>query len=612
MSPAATSDQNMPVFAHQVAALLAKQRREDLELIGATLRRRGFKVEFEEPGISVGQTTVARSKLIDFHAASPILRRDRQGGGIRIPHFSMKPIVRMVPPAKGGQSFAGSKAGMTAGEHFDYVCDGARIELIGHLDYIRRQFGQSDLQRDCLIDMLDEPVIRANLNEQAYWSNIEGDVGRHRSLFEAAEATEVKPKTYSLVASTADVDALARAARREDTPDWFRQAATRLAEERERARQRAVKAGKPFRDIKAVITTVSSEAAFDQLTWAASQPDIAKLIGYEQGRSGRIQTRFVLELPSGVGARKRTIILRRFCQSLADEGWMVAGAIHLAEQTNDRRNDHIHVDAYDRPARWLDEHQCWDFAYISRVNGKNTHPHRQDKVRYDKPPAKLLRDRFIQIVNEVVDGQQDVPVFVTGTYAENDIELTPLDHMGSRASALEKQGIRTDVGSRNAARIFADDIDACERAGEIAERNFERRIGPLFALVSHDPDASHALDEYDRIEREIIRRKTDAKIAAVIAEMVRSRAETVLQTLNPTPGYRPKAHAKNEELRKAAEEHLFWVDQTAPSLNEQEVEQSGSWERSRRSAELFPNRSAGGRSVCLSRNVSARSYILSG
>lgn len=331
----------MPVFAHQVAALLAKQRREDLELIGATLRRRGFKVDIEEPSAPMGQTVGARSKIIDFDAASPILRRDRQGGGVRIPHFSMKPITRTVPPAKGGTTLAGSKAGMTAGEHFDYVRDGARIEMIGHFDYIRRQVGRWDLQRDCLIDMLDEPIIRANLNEQAYWSNIEGDVGRHRSLFEAAEAAETKPKTYSLVASTADVDALDRAACCEDAPNWLRQAAEQLADERERARQRVDRAGKPFRDVKVAITSVSSEMAFDQLTWTASQPYLAKLIGYEQGRSGRIQTRFVLELPSGIGPKKRAIILRRFCQSLADDGWMVAGAIHLAEQTNDRRNDHI-------------------------------------------------------------------------------------------------------------------------------------------------------------------------------------------------------------------------------------------------------------------------------
>ncbi|KAK0357820.1 hypothetical protein LTR94_037871, partial [Friedmanniomyces endolithicus] len=71
--------------------------------------------------------------------------------------------------------------------------------------------------------------------------------------------------------------------------------------------------------------------------------------------------------------------MSRFCDSLVDDGWMVVGAIHQPDRHNDRRNFHIHVDAVDRPAEWLDAHGCWDFEYVERRNGKVTHPKRQNK-----------------------------------------------------------------------------------------------------------------------------------------------------------------------------------------------------------------------------------------
>ena len=40
---------------------------------------------------------------------------------------------------------------------------------------------------------------------------------------------------------------------------------------------------------------------------------------------------------------------------LAADGWMAVGVIHQPDQHGDKRNFHIHVDAYDRPAKWMDE-----------------------------------------------------------------------------------------------------------------------------------------------------------------------------------------------------------------------------------------------------------------
>lgn len=149
--------------------------------------------------------------------------------------------------------------------------------------------------------------------------------------------------------------------------------------------------------------------------------------------------------------------------------------IHQPDQHGDKRNFHIHVDAYDRPAKWLDEEGKWDFEVVERKNGKNTRPYRQNKVSYRAEPgnngkrakvdtAELMRGRFIDIVNAVMGEER----YLHGTYKENGIALTPLEHMGNRATGHERRGVATEVGTRNARRIVSDELAACDRKAAAA------------------------------------------------------------------------------------------------------------------------------------------------
>merc|ERR1711893_455140 len=142
---------------------------------------------------------------------------------------------------------------------------------------------------------------------------------------------------------------------------------------------------------------------------------------------------------------------------------MFVAAIHQPDRTNDKRNYHIHVDLYDRPAKWLDDHGLWDFEYKVRRNGKDTYPLRQNKVRYSQPPARLFRERYIEIVEGIRNRREHVAKFLMGTYTDNGIDLTPLDHMGPRAIGLEKRGVVTAVGTENARRIISDEIRHAEK-----------------------------------------------------------------------------------------------------------------------------------------------------
>src|SRR3546814_9473044 len=63
---------------------------------------------------------------------------------------------------------------------------------------------------------------------------------------------------------------------------------------------------------------------------------------------------------------------------------MYTAVIHAPDSHNDRRNYHLHVVAYDRPARYLDEHAAWDFEVPEHYNHKGEdrirYPHRQSKI----------------------------------------------------------------------------------------------------------------------------------------------------------------------------------------------------------------------------------------
>ncbi|WP_353935342.1 MobA/MobL family protein, partial [uncultured Sphingomonas sp.] len=281
--------------------------------------------------------------------------------------------------------------------------------------------------------------------------------------------------------------------------------------------------------------------------------------------------RFVGELPDGLSAVDRHEILSRFCGSLADDGWMVVGAIHQPDRHNDRRNFHLHVDGVDRPAEWLDDPGCWDFEHTERRNGKVTHPDRQKKVRYPTPPAGLLRDRFITIVNEVLGDRLDIVRYLHGTYADNGIGLTPLEHMGNRATGLESRGVETDVGSRNARRILADDAAACEKRANEAEAALAGELVLIRTIVANDLAVMAALERYERLERRLIRRRLQRELADVVITMARSRAETVVHTLTPTPGRPVTPRKGDDQLLADARAHLAWVERNSPTPDEREA-----------------------------------------
>lgn len=572
--------QAYPVFRHQLEAMLARIARADREAIGGSLK--SLRIKAIEPskertpagaivrwsaskglGDSKGRTT---GRLIDFRYASPISKTPRQGGDIRFPHFSVVRVNKVVvPKSRDGRTHPDYPERNGIGvAHHKYVTQGGLARERDHLDYIKRAGALDSPPDDPLpsLDLLDARDDWRLQNSLAIYSNIPGGPERERSLFEAAERRASVAKTGTLTVSSRHADAWLKVATRPGAPRWVRDAAGKLAAARRRAELSKGRTPK-VRDVK--ISDADLAEIFDRLAWCdgSGLPNEA-LPEFKPGRCGRIQTRFVGELPRGLGPRERHEIFTRFCDHLSDQGWMVVGAIHRPDPHNDLRNFHFHIDGYDRPARWLDEQGCWDFDFeVKHRNGKPSFPFRQNKiaevsqttgkgVHFAKQAAAWMakeRQTYVDIVNDLVAGRPGIPRYVAGTYKSEGIELTPLKHLGSKVIAAEKEGLVTETGSENARAIFGDELRAIVRIMEAQLRKLERVAGERIKRARAIAARGAVDTQRNLIERRIVRRAQNAALP-VLERMASSRALTILehQGGNSLPGLIDHARAWLREI----------------------------------------------------------------
>lgn len=584
MSAAPDLDES-PVFAHHVRAALARQRQADRDLLGPTLRRAKYRTD-DGGNENVGgraARTGSSTRIVNFYIPSPLTGRDRQSGGIRIPHFDMKPCRASFVPtsATGKVHHRYTQTHRKAGDHVDYVIDGAWIAHSTHLDYLWRDLPEQDRDSGMIMDALDERDLRDHKNALRNYSNIDGGRGRQRSLFDAAERCEQKPRIHELVASTDQFETWDYVARLGDTPGWFRIARDKLRAAKAKAEAKA-KPGEMTPPVTIPVAKVTSEQAFEYLTWLDERPGTSSdLVKFKQGKTGRSHYRFVGELPAGLNRDRQFAVVKLFCDRLARDGWMFVAAIHEPDPHTDRRNPHFHVDGYDRPSAWLEDHDCWDFEYSERRNGKVTFPYRHNKVRYPdelNPKGKLvaadtatiMRRRYIEAVNDIVGDRPDIPRYVHGTYADHGIRLSPLEHAGNAAIAAEFAGVETPVGTRNAQRIIRDDLAAYER--EAAQKRAALSVEVARLRTIH-VSAGTQIDEYQAIKHHIIDRELQAELADYVIGLSRSRAEAVIRRRGDNPAVRrPAPSPPHDDLLRAAKAHLASIDEQSPSDGDRESE----------------------------------------
>ncbi|MBA2933057.1 MobA/MobL family protein [Sphingomonas sp. CGMCC 1.13654] len=579
-----------PEYAHQWRALLARVAQEDRDFLGRVVRIRALEHQGSAPPQAgrrgrrgsggprqIGYDRSLLPRGFDLSRPSPLSARPRQTGDVRLPHFDMVRVTRaVVPRSRDGATHPRYPDRRRAGAHSVYAMDGAAVSMAAHVDYLVR----SDALGTC--DLIDAEAERQEENATAIYTNIEGGRDRIRSLFEAAEDHERVPRENWLITSSRDADEWATLAAQPDALAWVVEANLRLQTEIARVADEAKRRGKaevrPF-DVR--VATVDCEQAFDRLAEWDAKGLPPNQLRFELGRTGRVQTRFVAELPADITPHQRRQVLERFCKHYEELGCMVLGAIHRPDPHNQNRNWHMHADVYDRPARWLEEHGCWDFAYATKDRWGRTHfPLRQNKVAlltrsadgqhhrgYGKALMKAERARLVAILNEV--SAPESPRYVVGTYKENGIALTPTKKLGTRASALEEKGIVTAAGIANAHTVFYDLFRAVEKRRRDDDRALDRRLKKL-ALESLsdrplDLDAIRVAIDGLKI---LHRRRQELEEFEIGVLMARSRADTVLRSLD-AKGYQARitkrASAERIAMRQAAEDRLADIARAIPS-----------------------------------------------
>ena len=182
-------------------------------------------------------------------------------------------------------------------------------------------------------------------------------------------------------------------------------------------------------------SVAGSEVAFHAGLWDA--------IETHERRDGRIQSRIVAELPyeREIGPQGRLRILKRLGQAfdVMRLPWM--GTVHRPDAHSDRRNYHLHLIYHDRPAY---EQPDGSLSFLT----------------IKCPPCRYrdfipdLRKRYAALVNEEFERAGLDRRWDPRRYDQMGIAKQPGEHLGVKAAALERKGIATNIGSRNAAREF--------------------------------------------------------------------------------------------------------------------------------------------------------------
>ncbi|MCJ2106271.1 hypothetical protein MKK70_12955 [Methylobacterium sp. E-041] len=296
------------------------------------------------------------------------------------------PIRAMIRAARTGRRY--SRSGACA--HESYIERPGAAERLALLQG-RPGTGRDGLQQQAYLER--DGAVEADPDDSlalASFGTI-GDTCEARMHFwDLVEATERSPRGDRI---TIDVG---------ENPDWWAKALGAIDEapETARARLRAAGAGDPA----PLELTLSTQDALALWRWAEGVGTGAP-IKIAPGRGGRTQTRIIAELPHELDGHARLAIVRAFTGKLAAQGFPYWAVVHEPDANNDRRNYHVHVVYYDRPARRMPHPDTgvatWDFAIAQDKRRANRttvleRPYRQpkDRASHDRAWIKDLRTHW--------------------------------------------------------------------------------------------------------------------------------------------------------------------------------------------------------------------------
>lgn len=573
--------------ANSKLAQMLRSREEDEALL--QIGKRKIKDQAARESDFGGRTKKAKrwSQKADFSYPSPLVDRPRTAAGSTSFHFSYTTISKECSPTSAGKPLPGFGAGgrQPGADHAAYVERDEAVEQINVISPIDHGRERS-LGQDIGEDLLPEEAVTlgpvASGVVQSVFTNISESKFERIEYWRAVHRTERQPKTHAIIVDPSQCPRWWTAIEdSKNLPADFKQHCL-MQRDRYDAWQKSQAdspRSKPFTAEPYERTADGSGAAIEAAQFIAGWDSLKPPIKFKSGPGGRVQLRFVAELPVELRAEDRALIVQNFCDYLGsfakDEhgntvGLMYTAVVHAPDAHNDRRNYHLHIIAHDRPAKWMPEHHSWDFEVAEQFEHKREirtrYPHRQNKIvevtrklneddRSSKPHFNNaiagrdfiphLRRKFAEINNLVLSQRGIQRRLDPRRYEEMGIDRTPTEHLGTRAAALEAMGVPTIVGRLNAIAIWNDAERAIrKRATAVGEQlsASQKELRDLAAEALASPVGQDATRPFRQLvaERDVlIRNIADDRRELMIFDHLEAKAksravrtrQTCLQTL---------------------------------------------------------------------------------
>ena len=219
---------------------------------------------------------------------------------------------------------------------------------------------------------------------------------------------------------------------------------------------------------------------------------------FEKNKNAQLARTYKLNLPNEWSYELAVDVMRDYVKrNFVDVGMCAQFAIHDSENTKGQRNLHCHImltlRSIDERGRWMDKSHKVDILdengnripVIDPKTGKQKVDKQNRKQWKCKPVstndwnskenAMKWRKDIVDTINSVNDklGIKDIR-WEYRSFMEQGLDIEPQIHLGPKASALEREGIRTERGDINRQIIESNSIILQARAAyEQAKSSFE-------------------------------------------------------------------------------------------------------------------------------------------
>lgn len=534
---------------------------------------------YDNPGVRFGDRTKASSRPVSKDGATSF-------------HFShsymskTSPIQNLIREFNGGRSHSNSKAG----DHLEYIERDGAAEELGQ----RKRYDGMDIFLDNF-DAIEEMIAKRSSQEQQDYLERAGAAEKlELRNIRDDEINALRTASFGTIGATIEerhhfwreVEKLEADPRGDkvqllingDQATWAL-ALANLKSAPEPLRAELVKRSSGPAPETVTLDRVPTPKAFAIYKWAYGI-DQDFPIEIEPGRGGRVQNRIIAELPHELDPHERVTVVRDFTNKLTEKGLPFWAVIHAPDENNDRRNYHVHIVYYDRPAAKIPDPDnpkklVWDFEVVEQKRFANRHvrqvrPHMQfkDREASEKGWVGSLRKFWESVSNAVMEDAGLKKRYDARTYKEMGISLEPLKHIPSKTFNKERKGELTPDGVSLARRqwdvILEKVVAENFRSTALRRRNIARNAERVERLITRmNPNKALATKEVQRIAK--IADKYAAllgmaelcqDITRVVIDRVASRAKLVFHSAFGDTGKKPRGRPRKNPLPIAGPKNL--------------------------------------------------------